>query len=239
MLKCYIRYNFTRQNLFELVWSKPAIKIAEELHIPYLELKKVCLSYKIPRPTNIYWAKLASNKKVNVPVLPTDNRSREKKISIKVRNPEYVFRTRDDDTKHLRDYILSKVLKQREKNRKAYVLDLLKRAHRYEEINQLFVDFKTRAKNEASTSLCQMFNWIEKWLESEREKITLAFIDREIRASKLFDNEEFDFDPETWESDWLHFDEIEQFFLHLDDKEDEYGEEVIEWSQYNNENKPI
>ena len=231
MAKRYLRYKFTRQNLFELVWSKPATKIREELHIPYKDLRSVCSKFEIPRPTSSFWGKIAHGKKGVVPVLPTNRFPMDEPLSIQVFNPEYKAPTQEDDTRRVRAYILAKALREREKKRADYVVSILEKAKRCDDVSNLLTSFKEGIDYEALPSLERMIHWTEKWLEVERQKVHPIAIDGELTKSKLFDEgePEFDFDPETWASSYLDTDEFEHLVsLELDD-EDAFGVKVVEW----------
>src|SRR5579859_5818578 len=54
----------TRRVLYDLVWSKPMIKVAEELGLSDVGLKKVCTKHRVPTPTRGYWAKKNAGKPV-------------------------------------------------------------------------------------------------------------------------------------------------------------------------------
>jgi hypothetical protein len=51
----------TRQELYEKMWSRPAIALAEEFGISGRGLGKICSRFEIPVPPRGYWAKLAAN----------------------------------------------------------------------------------------------------------------------------------------------------------------------------------
>ena len=61
---------FTREDLYEVVWSDPMRTIAKEFGISDVALAKKCRQLGIPRPPVGYWQKLAFGKKVLRPVLP-------------------------------------------------------------------------------------------------------------------------------------------------------------------------
>ena len=233
MTKRYIRYQFTRQNLFELVWSKPATKIQDELNIPYNELRSVCSKFDIPRPTSSFWGKIANGKKGVVSVLPTNRFPKDEPLSIQILNPEYKAPTKEDDTKRVRDYILAKALREREDRRVDYVLGILQKAKRCDDISDLLSSYKESIDYKALPSVERMIDWTENWLKAERQKISPADINRDLARSDLFDDgePEFDFDPETWESSLFDMDEFEHLVrLELDD-EDAFGVEVVEWGR--------
>ncbi len=49
----------TREDLYELVWSTPMIKVAEKFEVSGSYLARVCTELRVPRPERGYWAKLA------------------------------------------------------------------------------------------------------------------------------------------------------------------------------------
>lgn len=54
----------TRRELYDLVWSKPILKLAEEFNLSDRGLAKICERHRVPVPPRGYWAKLAVGKKV-------------------------------------------------------------------------------------------------------------------------------------------------------------------------------
>ncbi len=62
----------TRQELFDLVWSKPMKVLATEFKLSDVGLAKTCKRYDIPRPERGYWAKLAVGKAPKKPSLQGD-----------------------------------------------------------------------------------------------------------------------------------------------------------------------
>lgn len=57
-------HRFTREELYELVWSKPMSKLAKELKVSDVGLAKTCRRSDIPTPGLGYWAKVQHGKKV-------------------------------------------------------------------------------------------------------------------------------------------------------------------------------
>ena len=53
---------FTRQELYDLVWCKPLRTLAKTLHISDVRLAKICRRANIPLPGLGYWAKRAYGK---------------------------------------------------------------------------------------------------------------------------------------------------------------------------------
>jgi hypothetical protein len=54
----------TRQELYDLVWSKPIIKLAQEFGLSDVGLAKICERHRVPTPPRGYWAKKEAGKKV-------------------------------------------------------------------------------------------------------------------------------------------------------------------------------
>ncbi len=52
----------SRDELYELVWSKPMTKVAEQFEVSNSYMARVCASLNVPRPERGYWAKLAVGK---------------------------------------------------------------------------------------------------------------------------------------------------------------------------------
>src|SRR5690554_755714 len=60
----------TRQELYDLVWSKPVTHIAKEYGFSDNGIRKICKKYNIPLPNVGYWSKLKHNKNVVIKELP-------------------------------------------------------------------------------------------------------------------------------------------------------------------------
>lgn len=69
----YIEFKFTREEFYELIWSKPATQIAADVGCSDVLIAKICKSYRIPKPPVGYWAKLQHGKKAKRIALPTCN----------------------------------------------------------------------------------------------------------------------------------------------------------------------
>jgi hypothetical protein len=52
----------TRRAMYDLVWSRPMTKVAEDLEISDVALKKICDKHRIPTPPRGYWAKRDAGK---------------------------------------------------------------------------------------------------------------------------------------------------------------------------------
>lgn len=64
------RHSFTRQELYDLVWSEPMIKLGARYEISGNGLAKACRRANIPVPERGYWAKLQAGRKAPKPPLP-------------------------------------------------------------------------------------------------------------------------------------------------------------------------
>jgi hypothetical protein len=60
---------YTRQGLYDLVWSTPMVKLAKEFGLSDVGLRKTCVKHDIPTPPLGYWAKLNFGKPVKRPPL--------------------------------------------------------------------------------------------------------------------------------------------------------------------------
>lgn len=63
-------HRFTRNDLYELVWTQPAIKIVEKYDISDSWLTKICYKMEIPKPPRGYWAKIQAGAKEKKELLP-------------------------------------------------------------------------------------------------------------------------------------------------------------------------
>jgi len=52
----------TREELYELVWSKPMTEVAKSLGVSGSYMARVCTHLSVPRPNLGYWAKHAVGK---------------------------------------------------------------------------------------------------------------------------------------------------------------------------------
>lgn len=60
----------SREELYELVWSIPMIKVAEKFSVSGSYMARVCSVLNVPRPERGYWAKLEVGKASARPALP-------------------------------------------------------------------------------------------------------------------------------------------------------------------------
>lgn len=61
---------FTRNEFYNLVWSKPMTHLAKEFALSDVALHKICRKHDIPHPPLGWWAKKAAGKKVTQTPLP-------------------------------------------------------------------------------------------------------------------------------------------------------------------------
>ncbi|MGS2724527.1 hypothetical protein ACVBEJ_12360 [Porticoccus sp. GXU_MW_L64] len=59
----------SREELFALVWERPATEVARELGISDVALGKLCRKLQVPKPPRGYWAKIAAGRKPRQPPL--------------------------------------------------------------------------------------------------------------------------------------------------------------------------
>ena len=60
----------SREELYELVWSTPMVKVGEQFKVSGSYMARVCSVLRVPRPERGYWAKLAVGKAPEKPPLP-------------------------------------------------------------------------------------------------------------------------------------------------------------------------
>lgn len=66
------KVELTRQELYDLVWSKPMSRLALEYNISDNGLRKICKKHEIPLPLLGHWQKIQYNKKVKIIPLSKD-----------------------------------------------------------------------------------------------------------------------------------------------------------------------
>lgn len=70
-------FRFTREQLYELVWSKPLTEIACEFGMSSNAFAKYCKAADVPRPERGYWQQFASGQKPKPAVLPKAHTDRD------------------------------------------------------------------------------------------------------------------------------------------------------------------
>lgn len=66
--------NFSRRQLYDLVWSKPVVSLAKEYGFSDVGFAKICRRHNIPLPPRGYWAKVKAGLQVARPPLPNPHR---------------------------------------------------------------------------------------------------------------------------------------------------------------------
>lgn len=72
----------TRQQLYELVWSKPMIHLAKEFELSDVALAKWCRKMDIPLPGVGYWRRIETGKKARKEKLPSPERTDELRLTV-------------------------------------------------------------------------------------------------------------------------------------------------------------
>jgi len=67
----------TRQQLYDLVWSKPIRDVAEEFGYSDKGMAKICNRYNVPRPQQGYWNRIQAGHKQEVTPLPQEENDRK------------------------------------------------------------------------------------------------------------------------------------------------------------------
>jgi len=73
---------FTREEFYELVWSKPMTHLAKEFALSDVALHKICKKHDIPNPPLGWWAKKAAGKAVKQTPLPKAKAGTSDRITI-------------------------------------------------------------------------------------------------------------------------------------------------------------
>ena len=60
----------SREELYDLVWSIPMVKVAAKFSVSGSYMARVCSALNVPRPDRGYWAKLEAGKAPDQPALP-------------------------------------------------------------------------------------------------------------------------------------------------------------------------
>lgn len=82
----------TREELYEMVWTKPVTKIAAELNVSATAIAKICKQLTVPRPPRGYWARLRHGYEVHKPPLPKATANTRIKYVLDV--PEFQWQKR-------------------------------------------------------------------------------------------------------------------------------------------------
>lgn len=74
-----LRENPSRDELFDLVWSKPTTEVARNLGISDVAVGKLCSKLQVPKPPRGYWARLEAGQTPQKPPLRAFREENEKK----------------------------------------------------------------------------------------------------------------------------------------------------------------
>ena len=80
----------SREELFALVWERPATEVARELGISDVALGKLCRWLQVPKPPRGYWARVASGKTPRRPPLPAYRAEIEERLHEQARSMSQV-----------------------------------------------------------------------------------------------------------------------------------------------------
>ncbi|MAT90253.1 hypothetical protein [Marixanthomonas ophiurae] len=80
----------TRNELYDLVWSKPLTTLAKEYAYSDNGLRKICIKHNIPLPKSGYWSKIKFNKKVKKEKLPKEDESIKIELYIRKEGQESI-----------------------------------------------------------------------------------------------------------------------------------------------------
>lgn len=81
----------TRKELYDLVWSEPMTTVCKHFGISDNGLRKHCKSMNIPTPPLGYWAKLQSQKEVEIIPLPSEYEGKKQSVDLKEVDPNDVI----------------------------------------------------------------------------------------------------------------------------------------------------
>jgi len=84
-MKIPLKFSITRQELYDLVWSKQLGQVADELGIKKTDLCTLCLCNDVPRPSSLFWRHKAIGKPEEPEPLPEPDRNPEFEV-----NPDLV-----------------------------------------------------------------------------------------------------------------------------------------------------
>lgn len=64
-----VRKDISREELFALIWEKPAVEVARDLGISDVAVGKLCARLQVPKPPRGYWARIESGQAPRCPPL--------------------------------------------------------------------------------------------------------------------------------------------------------------------------
>ncbi|MBT4035223.1 MAG: hypothetical protein HOB84_03590 [Candidatus Marinimicrobia bacterium] len=93
----------SRQELYNLVWSKPVVQIAKDFGISDVAIAKICKKLNIPKPGLGYWAKKVNGKRTRTKALPLHNAGGLESYTIR-KSVEPYFEPESEFIKKHREY---------------------------------------------------------------------------------------------------------------------------------------
>jgi len=75
----------TREELYQMVWSKPVTKWAKEFGLSDVGFAKICKKMKVPLPGRGYWAVVQKGLKLTRPILKPIHDSKQSVVEIRKR----------------------------------------------------------------------------------------------------------------------------------------------------------
>jgi len=101
------KITFTRQELFDLVWSTPMTELASKYRISYHKLRSTCVKMNIPLPDYGHWMRIQHSKPVHIKELP-DNYAGDNIATLTPKEVrDQVTPNNTEDHKRLKNEILS------------------------------------------------------------------------------------------------------------------------------------
>lgn len=61
-----MRHILARRQLYDMIWDRALSKVAAELGISYVALRKQCVKHAIPLPDATYWGRLHADARSSV-----------------------------------------------------------------------------------------------------------------------------------------------------------------------------
>jgi hypothetical protein len=129
----------TREELYEKVWQKPTVKLAEEYGISDVMIAKLCRKMDIPKPPLGYWRRIETGAKIEPMPLP--------KASDKTGRYVYINAVTDDDIIKLSPEILTIVNQEALAENQIKIADNFNDAHPLITKTKQYID-KTETKEE-------------------------------------------------------------------------------------------
>ncbi|MET0064833.1 MAG: hypothetical protein ABW076_00660 [Candidatus Thiodiazotropha sp.] len=84
----------SREELFILIWERPATEVARELGISDVALGEHCRRLQVPKPPRGYWARVASGSKPKQPALPAYREELARKLRQTIKSSSQVRLTK-------------------------------------------------------------------------------------------------------------------------------------------------